>query len=376
MTGNARTIVIVIVLLAAAVSFFVVRTYDHAGEFTTLRPVFDGECLQLDGFVGVEDMVLDPQTRIVYGAGEDRRALRAGEPSRGAIYAIALDDPSGATPLDLSNGAPEEFHPLGVDLHIDADGERRLFVVNRAEAGHRLEIFQLVDDAWVLERSIVDPSLHNANDVVALGPDRAYVTIDKNAATGSFGEIIEGALRLRNGRIMLASVDGVTEVASGLTYANGIALSQDGATLYVAETVGRALRIYDRDADTNALSLRQRGFLGTGVDNITTDAQGRLFIAAHPKLITLSRGHAAHEGRPSPSQVIMVDPTAQEADQVYLNMGEEISGSSVAVVDVEARRMLIGAIYEPHVLACELPEVWRHSEAYPASRPVNARPRE
>lgn len=375
--GRIQQIVVLVVLVClAGVSVFLIRTYDNAGEFTTLRPLFDGECQRLEGFFGVEDMVLDPETRIVYGAGENRRALRAGEPSRGAIYAIPLDEPARAEPLDLSDGAPDDFHPLGVDLHIDADGVRRLFVVNRADAGHRVDIFRLEGTRFSLERSIADPELHNANDVLALGPDRAYVTIDKRAETGSFGEIIEGALRRRNGRVLLVSPDEVTEVAAGLSYANGIALSEDGETLYVAETIARALRFYDRDVATDALSLRRTGILGTGVDNITIDEEGRLFIAAHPKLITFARGHAAHEGRIAPSQVIMVDPAAQEVDQVYLNLGEEISGSAVGLVDVEARRMLIGAIYEPHILSCALPEVWRHSEAYPASRPVNARPRD
>ncbi len=369
MGGLARWAVILVVVLGAAISFVIFRTYQRAGEFTTLFPRFDGECSELAGFPGSEDMVLDPETRLVYVAGEDRRALRAGQASRGEVWAVPLDAPEEAEALDLTGGVPEDFHPLGVDLFIGDDGARRLFVVNRAEAGHRLEIFRVEEGGLVHERTIADAAMRNANDVAAISADTAYVSIDKNSPTGSFGEILEGALERRTGRIMLASPDGVELAADGLIYANGIVLSEDGETLYAAETVGRALAIYDRDPASNALSRRERAFLGTGVDNVTRDAEGRLFLAAHPQMLTLARGHARDASRTSPSQVIVVDPEERRIDQIYLSDGADISGSSVAIVDVEARRMLIGSIYEPHILSCSLPETWRHSEAYPAQRP-------
>jgi hypothetical protein len=43
---------------------------------------------------------------------------------------------------------------------------------------------------------------------------------------------------------------------------------------------------------------------------------------------------------------------ATSFDTVYVNMGEEISGSSVAVHD--KNRLLIGAVFDPKYLSCTL----------------------
>ncbi|MCG8443297.1 MAG: SMP-30/gluconolactonase/LRE family protein [Caulobacterales bacterium] len=367
------TIVIVVIALALP-SALAVRAANRAGEFTTLAPRFDGTCRRLDGFVGPEDLALDAERGLLYAAGEDRRALKAGAPTRGAIWALEMDALDAAEPVDLTGGTPADFHPLGIDLHIDAEGVRRLFVVNRASGGHRVELFRVTDAGDLAhERSFDDPALINPNDVAAAGPDRAYVTLDKKAPTASVGEVVEGLLERPNGKVLLVSPQGVRTVADGLIYANGLALIEEGAGLAVAETVRRAIALYDRDAGSGELTLRERVFLGTGADNITRDAAGRLFIAAHPKLLTFAMGHARTEDADAPSQVIVMDVAERRVDQLFLSSGVDISGASAAVVDVEARRMVMGSVYEPFLMACELPEVWRHSEAYPASRPVQRR---
>ena len=254
---------------------------------------------------------------VLYAAGEDRRTKRAGGDTRGAVWALAWDDLDAASPDDLTDGEPADFHPLGVDLHIAQDGTRRLFVANRADAGHRLDIFRVTPAGRLdHERSFEDPALKNVNDVLALGTDRAYVTLDKNAPTGSLGEVIEGALERANGRVALISSDGVEIVADGLIYANGLGLTSDGETLIVAETVGRAITLYGRDPQTDALTRRERVLIGTGVDNITRDDSGRFFIAAHPKTLTFATSHARKAGKLSPSQVIVVDGVGrQDLDQ-------------------------------------------------------------
>ena len=93
--------------------------------------------------------------------------------------------------------------------------------------------------------------------------------------------------------------------------------------------------------------------LGTGLDNITMDRYGMLWMAAHPKLMTFV-SHAKDAAKQSPSEVLWVDPD-QNADPpvrtVFLSLGEDLSGASVAVP--WGSRLLIGSVFEPHFLDCE-----------------------
>lgn len=373
--GGAKRIAIWGGLIGLAlVSFFGFRTANRAGEFTTLQPLFEGACTVVEGFVGAEDIVADRASGQAFVIGHDRRAAKQGEATRGTVGLVSF--PGGeAIATDLLGAAPAAFAPAGGDLHVDSEGVRRVFVANRAGPQHTIEIFRLEDERLVLERTLSDPLLRNPNDVVALDPDRAYVTLDRAAEKGSFGALLESGFARRSGKLLLIGPGGAAVVAQGFVHANGVALSADGSRVYVAETVGRALAAFERDPATNGLTALGKVFLGTGVDNLTRDEEGRIWAAAHPKLLTFAFGHARDASKTAPAQVIVLEPdaTPPRGDQAYLTRGEQLSAASVAVADVGARRMLLGAGYERHILACDLPDVWRHSEARPARRPV-ARP--
>ena len=102
--------------------------------------------------------------------------------------------------------------------------------------------------------------------------------------------------------------------------------------------------------------MRENSDLETGVDNIELDAGGRLYIAAHPKLLTFVK-HAKDAAFLSPSQVLRLEARSgggYRVDEIYLDSGAEISGSSVAAVS--GKRMLIGAVFDPKFLDCRMDE--------------------
>jgi hypothetical protein len=130
-------------------------------------------------------------------------------------------------------------------------------------------------------------------------------------------------------------------------------LSPDGDELYVAATTAGEMLVYDRDVESGDLAFRKAIATGTGVDNLTVDAHGELWIGAHPHLFSFVR-HAGDRARRSPSEVVWVDPdelAEPPVRRVWLDLGEALSGSSVAVP--YGSRILIGSVFEPHFLVCD-----------------------
>jgi arylesterase/paraoxonase len=144
------------------------------------------------------------------------------------------------------------------------------------------------------------------------------------------------------------------EAATGVRLANGINVSPDGKTVYVMSTIGMTMQVYDRDPGSGALSLRGETPLGSGVDNVEVDADGTLWIGAHPQLLTVVRYMGG--SRPyAPSQVLHVVPRGvgeYRVDEVFLDRGEQLSASSVAAV--RGKRLLIGPVGDVKFLDCQM----------------------
>jgi sugar lactone lactonase YvrE len=74
-----------------------------------------------------------------------------------------------------------------------------------------------------------------------------------------------------------------TQVADGLGFPNGMAITADGSTLIVAESYGRCLTAFEIGADGELLNRRAWADLGDGVpDGICIDAEGAVWYADVP----------------------------------------------------------------------------------------------
>ncbi len=329
------------------------RAMSAAGVFATIEPVSELACRSVSGAPGAEDIVFDRTTGVAYISSFDRRAAARGA-VRGAIYAFSPS--SAAAPRDITPPQPADFQPHGLSLYYAPDGTKSLFVVNHpGGTGQAVEIFDLRPDGTLVHRrTVADPAFVSLNDVQAVGRDRFYVTNDHGIRKASWRLIEDYAL------LPLASVvyfDGVAGrvVAKGLTYANGIALSQDRTTLYVAETTGRSLKIFQRDVPSGNLRLTASIFAGFGLDNIDIDAGGTVWITGHPKLFAFL-AHAADAGKRSPTRVVRLvsdDHGQMHFQTVYLEPGAILSGGSIAARRQD--RLLIGSVFEPVFLMCDLP---------------------
>ena len=342
-------------VILAVIGGFAGHTVWLAGEFKSLDPHFAGTCKPVEGVAGAEDIVIHGETGMAYISSDDRRRIAAGEDVLGAIWGYNLADPD-AVPVNLTPDLKFPFHPHGLGLFAQGD-DAEIMVVNHRDGG----VFEATDDTvevFAIEgaglrhlRTIKGDMLLSANDVAPVGKGRFYATIDHGNPTGLL-RTIEDYGRLPLSRVVYFDGTLLRQVADGFRYANGINTSRDGDTVFVAATTDLAVFAFGRDEGSGDLWAKGKFETGTGVDNIDVDADGALWIGAHPKMLTFV-GHSKDATKLSPSQVLRIDPASGRVSEIYLNNGEELSGSSVAARF--GKRMLIGPVLDPKFLDCTLP---------------------
>ena len=340
--------------LLAATAWLGYHMLPAMGFFTNLEPLLVGECRRVDIAPGTEDVEIDEDARQVFVSAFERRGWFAGETAgrpRGAIYLLDLADRT-LTPQLVSENAPTDFSPHGISLWRAPDGARRLFVVNhRSDGTEAVELFDVGDDGALFHTETVSFSaMYSPNDVAAVGNRQFYASNDRKHEKGLAGVLeVYGALPLTD-VVYFDGVDG-RSVVQGLTYANGVAVSKNGEEIYIAEVTKRRISAYTRNKATGALKIRKRWRVNTAADNIDIAPDGALWIGGHPDTNKFL-AHAKNPDVIAPSHVIRLDPTSGEYDDKFVSLNGEINASSTGAASDDM--LIVGAVFDPHVLVCPL----------------------
>ena len=334
---------VVFFVLAGAAVFNALSAFNH---FSEVERDFAGRCAPVAGIEGPEDIHVDADARRAFISSLNRRDPEA----RGAIYVFDLANPLAQSGWrDRTRGVPEDFRPLGIDYY-EQNGVRRLFVVNEAAAS--VELFDVgLDGELVHLETFAERRMTSPNNIAAVGPRSFYVTNDAKSGRAGFMANLHFLARTGSGQLLFN--DGVSwrVVAEGLRFANGVEVSPGGERLYVAETSGNTVRVYDRDLDTGALAPLRRIRLPASPDNLNADEAGDIWVGALPKPLLTPRLAADPEAY-APSQVFRLRASGF-FQSAYLDTGEEISASTAAARLGDT--LLIGALYDEKFLICELP---------------------
>ena len=244
-----------------------------------------------DGSVVVVEIAAGRLTRVMPGGAKTVAALPGGGPNGAAI------GPDGKCYV-CNNGGFEWF----------VEGRhRRPFLQARDYAGGRIERVDLATGAVeCLYRGAGEVSLKGPNDLV----------FDRH---GGFYFSDLGKVRAREmdrGAVYYAKADGsaITEVAFPMVTPNGVGLSPDGTTLYVAET--EAARLWAFDIVEPGVVRKEPwpsphgGRLVAGVggyqrfDSLALDAEGRICVATLINggitVISPDGRHVEHHPMPDP----------------------------------------------------------------------------
>jgi arylesterase / paraoxonase len=343
---------IIVLIILVVVGLWVVDLLMDAGQFKTIEPHFAGKCTQISGIVGPEDITIHPKTNVAYISAIDIRAALIDENTNGSIYRYDLKESKPAL-IKMSHDHTGGLFPHGISLYPDKNGAGSLFVVNHARGQHTIEIFSLVDGRLEHQKTLSSPMIISPNDVVAVGPDRFYFTNDHNYRNG-FMRTLEDYGRLKVANLVYYDGETFSEVAADFAYPNGVNVSRDGQKLFMIAGTEQVLYVFDRNIDSGSLEEVDKVELGTVGDNIEMAANGDIWIAAHPQILKFV-AHAADASKLSPSQVLRVfekPDRKYQLEEIYLNDGKELSGSSVAAP--YGKRFLIGAVFDSKFLDCTL----------------------
>lgn len=347
---------LLLITLGLVVLVLLARMVDNAGLLRQLSWQEYGQCEQVAGPVGAEDITIDTATGIAYIGADDRRAyLRDGNQNdtpNGAIWMLDLKQ-ADSQPLLMKHDLEGVFHPHGIDF-LDTGSRKLLYVVNHlTPTKHEIDVFEIVaPDQLVLQSRVHSDDLISPNDLEVVAEDEFYVTNDHANPRHSLMEKVEDYLGLAIASVVYFKGDDSQIVLDGLQYPNGIAVSEDGKWLFVAETTAQRLVRYEREDTSQNWYYKDHVDVQSGVDNLEWAGPTTLLTAAHPKLFAFM--HHMHDAEAlSPSEVlrISISQDAMESEILMLDDGSQLSGSSVAAMYGE--QLLVGSVFEEHFLRCQ-----------------------
>jgi arylesterase/paraoxonase len=325
--------------------------------------------------VGAEDFVVDRVADQIYLAAYNRWALAdavdggADALPQGAIYAAPLRSlarqPDRLPLRRLADGGERDFHPHGLAIYRDGD-TARLHAINHAYARPDgawtrtsvIETFAITPDGLTHRRTAKADGLCRANNLTALSARDLLITRDHGACDG-LGRWLEDILGLDRGQVLLGTLgaDGgirLDTLVDDVGFANGIAVSPDGATVAVAATRDEHVRFY---ATPQLISgggdaLKTIVQVDGGPDNLAWSADGRLIAAVHPSLFFA--GLARHRWfgfQRAGSKAIAVNPTDAVTATLFHDTSGKLlnAGTAGALVD---GTLILSAVLDSALVVC------------------------
>ncbi|UAB77663.1 SMP-30/gluconolactonase/LRE family protein [Erythrobacter sp. SCSIO 43205] len=360
--------VLALILVAGVWAGF--EVYRVSGLGTQLDTKLAGECVRVDVAPGAEDIQYDPETGLAFISAENRRVIDHNNPAPGmgtaegnGIYVLDV-----SVPLDQLGQATrvspegwEDFRPHGLYLWSGTDDAgtamKRLFVVNhksmaRENIEQNIEIFDVGEGGMLTHlESVSFPEMYSPNDVVAVGPRQFYATNDvvNHEGLALYAEVLL-SLPISTA-VYFDGKEGRTAV-EGLAFGNGINISPDGKSVYIAEWTDREIGFYDRLED-NSLVLRAAHSMPAGVDNLDVDPQGNIWFGGLSRLFDFIES-MEDPAKTVDSIAVKVNPETGAYQTVFQAFNGEINSASAAAVAGD--KLLIATVNDAHILACPKPD--------------------
>ncbi|MDU8885387.1 hypothetical protein RXV94_04385 [Yeosuana sp. MJ-SS3] len=324
MKSLKKIVLFIIVLLFA----FVTYTFISTGYFRTIENHFDGSIVKKVELSGAEDITVSLADSFAIVSSTTRQKYPPQKEELGGLYFIELK--SGEFNIrPLTSSFKKPFAPHGISM-LKRDSTYKIMTINHTLKGHSIEVFNLKDKTLNHVRTLIDPSMIRPNDLVMIDEERFYFTNDHGYTKG-LGMLLEDYAGLALSNVIYFDGKDYREVASGISYANGINYDAKRNLLFIASPRKFLVKVYTVLPD-GSLEFIENINCGTGVDNIEFDTKGNLYIGAHPNLLkfaSYAKGKVIH----SPSEIITIEyrnTNDYTVETIYLDDGSTMSASTVA----------------------------------------------
>jgi sugar lactone lactonase YvrE len=142
------------------------------------------------------------------------------------------------------------------------------------------QVLRVVNGSFAPYADLSSLSSHGWNEIVADGRGNVYVNGGSDGFAGEPGLIV---LVTPNGE--------VKQVADGIAFPNGIAITPDNSTLIIAESYSKVLTAYDIASDGSLSNRHVWAETGEfGPDGICVDAEGAVWCASGQRCLRLREG--------------------------------------------------------------------------------------
>jgi hypothetical protein len=308
-----------------------------------------GPAQPLCGFQNPEDLVALPGGRALlvseYGGmieGKPGRISRfdlatgartvlfeGGAPASGARPAPAWGDPA-------CREAPAAFSPHGIDLVLRDDGRHALLVVNHA-GRESVELFEVLEPSGLARIEwrgcVIPPAGSWLNEVAGL-PDGGLLVshmLPRRDGLLQTWELAKAAVfGAASGHVIEWSPSAGFSVVPGseCALANGVAVSKDGAHVFVNATLGGTLRAIDRRSGERLHELAV-----ASPDNLSWADDGRLLVASLTGgALEVQACDGIERGAcPTPFEILAVDPETFASELVYRSDGATMGAGTVGL---------------------------------------------
>lgn len=333
-------------LLVMAVFYTVVKLV-QLGAFTKAEgnPLTDYRIMAT--VEGPEALQIDQEAEILYFISNNPCRVN---PAIGSIYLVDLNNQNAeakqlAIPLT-------DFQPHGLSFFYDETGKYLFTNNHRVDGKHTVEIFQLIaEDTLTHLRTVTSELLSSPNDLVAIAPDKFYVTNDGRGHDNTT-RAIDAFLGRKTGSVLFHDGKELKMVVDNLYFPNGIALNKMSKILVIGETLAGNVVFY-RMEDNYDLKYVDKWQIGRGIDNISwSNTTGDFYIARHLNLFQLSK-HRKNVDKLSGFEIVIAKYKTKGLNRLIQSKGEVISGVSSVVIHND--RMFLGAVCDNALLELEIP---------------------
>ena len=336
---------------------------DHPGTLSIrnirIRELASADLQPIGGLQAPEDMELLPDGRhILVSEMTDEKNQPGGfamlDASSGAIAVITPE--TGGQPLwgdpRCRQRPASQLSPHGIHLSRLPDGALLLLAINHGdiESVHAYTLTEQQGRARLLWRGCVETQ-YNFNDVAAT-PDGFIGShqFDKAKGEGPDAENFLSGGANTGSAVRWTKADGFRKIpGTAAAFPNGITVSSDGKTAWMAATAGRQLRKINLLRNTQVASAE----LPLAPDNLSWTADGQLLVTGSDDVHLLDKCAALTPPCTVPFSVAQIDPDSLQSRVIFRHDGTQLLGASVALI--AGANIYIGSFTGNHVLKAPAP---------------------